>query len=256
MYNPTKPGYGAQNQTSFTPNYELTVSNNPYANSPYDLQNIPIPPKPPHEQKKVILALGMIIIILLVVISGLVVGLIYVSNSKAPMNQVAATRTLPTQAPATRAVSQPTQIPTTQNNAGYTATDIIKDLCNAGQNDVCDSGRVSYGGSLWSFSNYTLQTDVNPASSAQFVDTSRCQTPCAYSEIQPVWIGVYSSVDDMIRVFNEVLNQADNAQANGTINQINGSRDGTLPMMQSGRCLMVGDDALSIYGKLVTQYCV
>jgi hypothetical protein len=34
MYNPTKPGYGAQNQTSFTPNYELTVSNNPYANSP------------------------------------------------------------------------------------------------------------------------------------------------------------------------------------------------------------------------------
>ncbi len=179
----------------------------------------------------------MALVVLLVVISGLVGGLIYVSNSKAPMNQVAATRTLLTQAPATRAVSQPAQIPTTQNNAGYTATNIIKDLCNAGQNDVCDSGRVSYGGSLWSFSNYTIQTDVNPASSAQFVDTSRCQTSCAYSEIQPVWIGVYSSVDDMTRVFNEVLNQADNAQANGTINQINGSRDGTLPMMQSGRCL-------------------
>ena|SRR5258708_2671720 len=256
MYDPTKPGYHTHNQTRIPPNYEPTIPDNPYSYSPYDLQNIPIPPKPPHVQNKVVFALAVALVVLLVVISGLVGGLIYVSNSKAPMNQVAATRTLLTQAPATRAVSQPAQIPTTQNNAGYTATNIIKDLCNAGQNDVCDSGRVSYGGSLWSFSNYTIQTDVNPASSAQFVDTSRCQTSCAYSEIQPVWIGVYSSVDDMTRVFNEVLNQADNAQANGTINQINGSRDGTLPMMQSGRCLMVGDDALSIYGKLVTQYCV
>jgi hypothetical protein len=60
----------------------------------------------------------------------------------------------------------------------------------------------------------------------------------------------------MIRVFNEVNDQSVHAVQNGTINQINGSRDGGLPMMQSGRCLMVGDDALSTYGKIVVQYCV
>ena len=144
----------------------------------------------------------------------------------------------------------------TQSSGGYTAVGIIKDFCTAGQKNVCDSGEVSYGGSLWRFSNYTLQTDINPTSSAQFIDYSRCNNPCPTSDIQSVWIGVYANIDDTAGVSNEVLNQADNAQANGTIKLINGSKDGGLPMMISGRCLMVGDDALSTYGKLVAQYCV
>jgi hypothetical protein len=254
MYNPTNPRYSTQNQTRFTPNYEPTVSDNPYASSPYDLQNIPTPPKPPHVKNKVVFASGVVIVVLLVVMSGLVFGLIYVSN-KLVVN--VPTR-VPTVVATTSRLLSPTQAPTkqTQNSGRYAAKDIIKGFCNTGQNDVCDSGRVSYGGSLWEFSSYTLQTDVNPTSSVQFVDFSRCHTSCAYSELQSVWIGVYASVDDMIRVFGEVSDQSDHAVQNGTINQINGSRDGELPMMQSGRCLMVGDDALTTYGKLVAQYCV
>ena len=254
MYNPTNPGYSTQNQTRITPNYEPTISDNPYASSPYDLQKVPTPPKPPHVKNKIIFAMGVVIVVLLVVISGLVFGLVYVNNKIAG--------NIPTPGPTvvatTSILSTPIQTPTkqTQSSGGYTAVDIIKDFCTAGQRNVCDSGGVSSGGSLWRFSNYTLQTDINPTSSAQFVDFSRCHTTCAYSEIQSVWIGVYANIEETAGASNEVLNQADNAQANGTINQINGSRDGGLPMMISSRCLMVGDDALSTYGQLVKLYCV
>jgi hypothetical protein len=80
MYNPTNPGYSTQNQTRITPNYEPTISDNPYASSPYDLQKVPTPPKPPHVKNKIIFALGVVIVVLLVVISGLVFGLVYVNN--------------------------------------------------------------------------------------------------------------------------------------------------------------------------------
>jgi hypothetical protein len=177
MYNPTNPGYSSQNQTRLTPNYEPTVSDNPYASSPYDLLKVPTPPKPPHVENKVAFALGVVIVVLLVVISGLGLGLVYVSNKLA----VNVPTPAPTVVPANSILSSPTQAPTkqTQNISGYTAKDIIKDFCQSGQKDVCDDGSVSYDGSLWEFSNYTLQTDVTPTSSAQFVDFSRCHTSCA-----------------------------------------------------------------------------
>lgn len=68
MYDPTKPGYHTHNQTRIPPNYEPTIPDNPYSYSPYDLQNIPLPPKPPHVQNKVAFALAVALVVLLVVI--------------------------------------------------------------------------------------------------------------------------------------------------------------------------------------------
>src|SRR5260370_33344281 len=83
MYDPTKPGYHTHNQTRIPPNYEPTIPDNPYSYSPYDLQNIPIPPKPPHVQNKVAFALAVALVVLLVVMSGLVFGLVNISNKLA-----------------------------------------------------------------------------------------------------------------------------------------------------------------------------
>ena len=130
MYNPTNTGYSAQNQTRFTPNYELTVSDNPYASSPYDLQNVPTPPKPPHVQKKVVFALVVAIVVLLMVMSGLLFGLVYMSNKLA----VNVSTPVPTGAKATNILSSPTRVPTnqTQNSSGCTAQDLLHDFINAG----------------------------------------------------------------------------------------------------------------------------
>ena len=98
MYHPTNPGNSSQNQTRLTPNYEPTISDNPYSYSPYDLQNVPPPPKPPHVKNKTVFTLVVTIVVLLVVMSGLVLSLIHVSNGKSPMNLNTPTK----------AVSQPT----------------------------------------------------------------------------------------------------------------------------------------------------
>ena len=98
MYHPTNPGNSSQNQTRLAPNYEPTISDNPYSYSPYDLQNVPPPPKPPHVKNKTVFTLVVTIVVLLVVMSGLVLSLIHVSNGKSPMNLNTPTK----------AVSQPT----------------------------------------------------------------------------------------------------------------------------------------------------
>lgn len=94
MYHPTNSGYGGQDQTRLTPNYEPTISDNPYSYSPYDLQNVPPPPKPPHVKNKTVFTLVIIIVVLLVVMSGLVLSFIHVSNGKSPMNLHTPTRTV------------------------------------------------------------------------------------------------------------------------------------------------------------------
>lgn len=239
MYNPTKPGYSTQNQTNFTPNYELTVPDNPYASSPYDLQNIPIPPKPPHELKKVLLVLGMIIVILLVVISGLVVGLIYVSNGKAPMNQVAATRTLSTQAPS----------PVTTN---YTAKSVLNDLADSGQAiEVVsyEQDEVAYLNQYYPQLNNQIEATSNDKSllsSVTFYDCTNAipLSSCGNdSNIPPDWLGVYTSTYNAHIAYQETA----------SINTTASPSTGTYPLTSSsgnmyntwGRCLIVGYDAAS-----------
>lgn len=110
MYHPTSPGNSSQNHTRLTPNYEPTISDNPYSFSPYDLQHIPPPPKPPHVKNKTVFTLVIIIVVLLVVMSGLVLSFIHVSNGKSPMNLDTPTRTVshPTPTIAATPIPSPT----------------------------------------------------------------------------------------------------------------------------------------------------
>src|SRR5260221_3359377 len=129
MYDPTTPEYHTHNQKRIPPNYELTIPDNPYSYSPYDLQNIPIPPKPPHVQNKVAFALAVALVVLLVVMSGLVFGLVNMSNKLA----VHVPTPVGTAVKVTSILSSPTQVPTnqTQNSSGYTAQDVLHDFINA-----------------------------------------------------------------------------------------------------------------------------
>lgn len=227
----------------------------PKYSSPYTLTNIPMPPPPlPPRKKRSHKAFITAVIVLLLAIGGSVVGIVYAeqhSNTTVPADRIVNTPITTT----TKAIqTTPTPAPTVQSTPAYTASTLIHDFCQAGS---CP-GQESYGGSLWAFSNYTLQTDVNPTSSVQFIDYSRCGQTCAYDELQSVWIGVYASQDNTIQAYNEVNDEWYNAVANGTTGPMNGIANtvNTPPvMMISGDCLLVGADMNTSYGQLASKSC-
>ena len=129
MYNPPNPGYNTQNQTRLTPNYELTVSDNPYDHPPYDLQHIP--PPPPKQNKYRILWAIVIGIILLSFLGILLLGMqMYrysVHNSVVPTSTVFVTHKT-TVIIETPTPERATPIPTPMPTVNYYARDIYNDF--------------------------------------------------------------------------------------------------------------------------------
>ncbi len=166
MYNPTNPGYGRQNQTRFIPNYEPTVLDNPYARSPYDLQNIPTPPKPPHKHNRLVLSLVLVIIALVIVIAGSVIWLQYANRT-------------------TSASSNSTSTPVTAQSI---AQDFIKHNLPIDQ--------ITYGTKSGYDGNITEQSSVS------FIDPSFCGGyACG---VGYVWLGVYLTSSDAQIVYTDV----------------------------------------------------
>jgi hypothetical protein len=158
MYNPTNPGYSTQNQTRVTPNYEPTVSDNPYASSPYDLQNVPTPPKPPHAYNRLVLSLVMVIVALVIVFAGSVIWLQYANKTTSVSSS-----------------STPTPV---------TAKSIVQDFIK--HNLPID--QITYGAKF----GYTGV--ITEQSSASFVDPSFCGGHAC--GVGFVWLGVYLTSSD------------------------------------------------------------
>lgn len=238
MYDPTKPGYNTQNQTRIPPNYEPTIPDNPYSYSPYDLQNIPTPPKPPHVQNKVAFALAVAIVVLLVVISGLVFGLVNMSNKLA----VNAPTPVPTVVKVTSVLSSPTQVPTnqTQNSSGYTAQDLLHDFINAGASVYLPHNNET----LWYWSGHAFYVKEHALSSVTFGDIEGCIGGCTPGQVG-LW--VYSNPDIAINVQDEVIQDEANGNVIGPF--------GYITPYVSGRCLLLTNVPDSIYKQIVQERC-
>jgi hypothetical protein len=256
MYNPTNPGYSTQNQTRITPNYEPTISDNPYASSPYDLQKVPTPPKPPHVKNKIIFALGVVIVVLLVVISGLVFGLVYVNNKIAgniptPGPTVVATTSIlstPIQTPTKQTQSTDGYDPTkqTQSTDGYTANDVLNKFRSAGQ-----VASIIQGASLndWivpgvSSNDLNNWPSIPPLSQVGFIAPYTCP-PQSTCDPFTTWVGVYASADQAERVYNQLLNDT-NALT---------SEQGTPFTFTHSRCVLLTYDNNSIIEQIITSTC-
>lgn len=170
MYNPTNPGYSRQDQTRLTPNYEPTVLDNPYARSPYDLQNIPTPPKPPYKHNKLVLSLVLVIIALVIVIAGSVIWLQY----------------------ANRTTSASSNSTSTQVTAQSLVQDFIKHNLPIDQ--------INYGTKLNQWFAYS--GNITEQSSVSFVDPSFCNGyGCGMGS---VWLGVYLTSSDAQIVYADI----------------------------------------------------
>ena len=124
MYDPTKPGYHVSNQTWLPSNFEPTTPENPYSYSPYDLQSIPTPPKPPHIKNKVVYSMAAVIVVLLVVIVMLLIALNYLATGKS----------IPTTGKDANTKPTITSTVTVQTTIKDSASVLMKDIISAGFN--------------------------------------------------------------------------------------------------------------------------
>ena len=216
MYNPTNPGYSTQNQTRFTPNYEPTISDNPYASSPYDLQKIPPPPPPPRQSNQGLLVTLVSVSCLVLVLVGAFV-VVYVHSMSGSTQ-------------ATHSTVQP-----------FDATSIIRDF----QAHGLPLDQLHYGTAINQFVGSGYDTVITTQSSALFVDPSFCTGPC---DVGSVWLGVYNSPVDA------------QSEYDGLVSYRNSLKDGPGPgalasLVQSGRCVLIGEPATSEYAAILRSVC-
>jgi hypothetical protein len=242
MYNPTTPGYNTQNQTRFTPNYEPTVSDNPYASSPYDLQKAPTPPKPPPPRqgnKGILVALISVSCLTVLLFGGLLLTMIHFSSNPGPAQ---ATPTL-----AFTSTPAPKQ--------DYTATDIVNDFI--AHHLVVDS--LQYGRTIYDFTSGTYVTSsanlqgsaIDLQSSATFYGPSPCTGPCSANSGIGVW--VYKNVDDAKSTYNDVQQDISNCMTNPPDVGFPDCPDGVL---LRGRCVLLGYKPLGSYADIVDTDCI
>jgi hypothetical protein len=183
-----------------------------------------------------------VIAVLSVVISGLVIGLLYSSSNKTPINQAAPTKTQthPTQVPTTLTVSHPTQTTTAQNPVGYTAQDVLHDFINAGASVYQPQNNET----IWTWSGSTFYVKEQALSSVSFGDIAGCTGGCTPGQVG-LW--VYESSDIAINVQDEVIQDEANGNVMGPIGYIN-------PYV-SGRCVLLTNVTDSIYKQIAQEYC-
>lgn len=106
-----------------------------------------------------------------------------------------------------------------------------------------------YNRTIWSWAGDAYYVSVHATSSVDWTDDSSCTGYCDPANMG-LWI--YSSATIAQQAFAEVVNDAVQAQ----------STPPTGPMVAPtveyvhGRCLLLGADQNSIYGQVVTGYCV
>lgn len=218
MYDPTNSGYNRQNQTSLTPNYEPTISDNPYAYSPYDLQHTPIPPKPPHVQNKLMLSLIMVIVALVIVLAGSVIWLQYANRTTSASSNSIST--------------------------SVTAQSLVQDFIKHNL-PIVD---ITYGTPLTNrFSLYGYSGSIPEQSSASFVDPSFCHGyGCG---VGGIWLGVYLTRSDAQIVYSDII------PLEGTPLPVDTTVSPATTILVN-QCLIIGEPSTSQFVQIVKKDCV
>lgn len=209
------------------PNYESTVqvpgTGNPYLRNPY--QDVPSIPPPPPKQGHKWLLVALLILSCLVVILGGTLFAVMLGSSQPGSPQ-------PTPAPQT---AFPSARP-------YDAKAIIHDF----QAHGLPLDQLQYGGTINDYVGKDYVTVITLQSSAMFIDPSFCNGPC---DVGSVWLGVYSSPVDAQSEYNGLV-----AYRSGEQQQ--GMPVGTLvALVQTGRCVLIGELATSEYVAILRSDC-
>lgn len=214
---PTRPIYNSNPNEPTEPVYL-----NPYLNNPYEL-----PPPPPKRK-----TYKWLYILLLVVVAITPVTLYYVVTTPGATPKSGVTTT-------PGATTEPTI------SAGYTASDIMRDINNAGIHPQF----VNHDVTIWSWTGDTYQTTVDASSSVTFTDDSGCTGYCEPANIG-VW--VYANYDKTQQSYNDVIN--DEYQV--ALTPPTGPTIGVGEPYYHGRCLLLGSSESSVYAQVIAKYCI
>jgi hypothetical protein len=201
------------------PNYERTVqvpgTGNPYLRNPY--QDVPsIPPLPPKQGHKWLLV-TLFILSCLVVVLGTTLLAVLLGGSQPSSTQSTSARP-------------------------YDAKAIIHDF----QAHGLPLDQLQYGATINDYVGKDYVTVITLQSSAMFIDPSFCNGPCG---VGSVWLGVYNSPVDAQSEDNHLVAYRDGEQQQGM-------PVGTLSaLVQTGRCVLIGELATSEYVAILRSDC-
>ncbi|HEY7416299.1 MAG TPA: hypothetical protein VH593_13995 [Ktedonobacteraceae bacterium] len=216
---------------------------NPYEINPYwDISGPPPPPK----QKRIWLFALFISISCLAIFSGVAFSVIYLNNQQ----DKTATKSMPTHTAlptATIMKPSPTLDPTINTN--YTASSIVSHMQAMDKTVAIESTNET----IWAFSHDNYYISVHATSSVQF-------TGCPIGDCAEIWVfglWVYANSQGAESAYNQVYN--DSLSCTDTSSRADGMYvicGAPEQEYAHGRCLLLSAVATSIYGQIVTQYCV
>src|SRR5258708_5285645 len=221
---------------------------NPYA-SPYVTGPVGMPPPPPTRRR---VSLGLLVVCLIIaVLLFLSAGLFYLArtyavNKAVPTPIVKFVPVIPTTQPTPTPTTTPRSTPAITQN--YTARTIFAYM-QAADNTVAIE---STGKTVWTFShdNYF----VNPYATSSFQFTA-CPLYCTDTSHFGLW--VYASQQDAMSAYNQV--HADSLSCTDTSPAADGMYVSCGYPEQEyahGRCLLLNAIDTSVYGQVVTRYCI
>lgn len=208
----------------------------------------PIPPPPKQKHRRFLVALIGILCVS-VILGGVLFMMTHVGNQSqlkakqiVPLHNSTPT-SVATLVPTATPTSLPTLTPTM--NPSYTAVTLMQNINAAGIHPKF----VEYNRTIWSWTGDTYSVSTHSTSSVDFTDDSSCTGNCSPANLG-IW--VYSDAATAQEAYAEVANDTNQVQLTPptapTI--FNGTE------YVHGRCLLLGSSQASIYGQIVTQYCV
>jgi hypothetical protein len=141
--------------------------------------------------------------------------------------------------------TKPVPTATPMINPDYTALDLINDFGEAGLHPRY----IKYRETIWAWTGGTYYMSVNETSSAVWIDDSNFTGNCNPNNLG-LW--VYRDSATAQEAYMEVANDATQTQ----LTPMTGPSMVTNVEYIHGRCLLLGAAQASIYGGVVTEYCI
>ena len=213
----------------------------------YDIPPIPPPPPPEPKRRKHFWSIAGLIILLLGV------GGAAVFAEWAAIHPVTNAEVRPTPTSlATQMTSVPTTTPIPQPtiDPNYTASDIVRHMQTVDNTVAIESTDKT----IWTFSHDNYFIDVHATSSVQF---TACPLQCADTFHFGLW--VYASSQEAQSAWRQVAVDSQNCTDTSPASSgmyVSCGPNTTEAEYAHGRCLLLNANDTSVYGQIVTHYCV